>query len=114
MDDKERRAELLGRLEEARAFLPVNLAQDMTDEEIIHLLVDACLEAGQMIQAIGQKLGDAITDLQHMAGCPSCKHNRAPSRHTDIAICGRKHPLPTEGCYAWRGENKEICKCHPS
>lgn len=81
------------------------LARDVADtdmEALINDMANACVEATSMIERLGEALDAAVYDLQHMGGCPTCLHNRAPDRNRDIAICDAKRPFPKEGCYVWR------------
>lgn len=100
MLEKERAAiiEKLNRLCAATAGSAIPAATLMDE------LANGCADAVKVIEALGFALDEATEDLQHMGGCPSCKHNCAPNRHTDIAICERKLPFPHTGCYVWRGK----------
>ena len=63
----------------------------------------ACAKAAALIEALGFALDEAISDLQHMGGCPSCLYNCAPNPHGDTAICERRLFFPLKGCYVWKG-----------
>lgn len=71
-------------------------------EALVNDMANACVEATSMIERLGEALDAAVYDLQHMGGCPTCLHNRAPDRNRDIAICDAKRPFPKQGCYVWR------------
>jgi len=91
----------LGRLCKATAGSAIPMDQ-LLDEMGI-----ACANAASMIDALGFALDEAVCDLGHMGGCPSCGHNRAPNPHADIAICDRKLPFPHKGCYVWKGRARK-------
>lgn len=66
-------------------------------------MLSACTAAARLIEALGFALDEAVSDLQHMGGCPSCLYNRAPNPREDTAICERRLFFPLKGCYVWRG-----------
>lgn len=67
---------------------------------------NACADAVSMMDALGFALDEAFEELNHMGGCPTCLHNRAPNPRADIAICDRRLPFPQKGCYVWKGTTR--------